>query len=319
MVANAICGLIGRVITRTSPRITVQSLAGVVSSRNISEKARYTMSYETLDITSPHERILHVQLNRPDKLNAMNKVFWREILDCFREISDDTDIRVVILSGAGRMFSAGLDIGDMTDLITSQVTKKSDVARRAKYLQSLIALYQESFNALEKCQKPVISAIHGGCIGSGVDLIAACDVRYCTQDAWFQVKEVDLGFAPDLGTLQRVPKAIGNNSMLREMVYTARKVEGFEAKEMGLISRVFPNKEAMMSEVDRLAESIASKSPVAVQGCKVALNYSRDHTISEGLKFMQCWNMTMLQSEDVIKGSEAVATKAEKPPHFSKL
>ncbi|XP_076313799.1 delta(3,5)-Delta(2,4)-dienoyl-CoA isomerase, mitochondrial-like [Tachypleus tridentatus] len=319
MVSNVICGLIGRVITRTSPRIPVQSLAGVISSRNISEKARYTMSYETLDITSPHERILHVQLNRPDKLNAMNKVFWREILDCFREISDDTDIRVVILSGAGRMFSAGLDIGDMTDLITSQVTKKLDVARRAKYLQSLITLYQESFNALEKCQKPVISAIHGGCIGSGIDLIAACDVRYCTQDAWFQVKQVDLGFAPDMGTLQRVPKAIGNNSMLREMVYTARKVEGFEAKEMGLISRVFPNKEAMLSEVDRLAESIASKSPVAVQGCKVALNYSRDHTISEGLKFMQCWNMTMLQSEDVIKGSEAVATKAEKPPHFSKL
>ncbi|XP_013788978.1 delta(3,5)-Delta(2,4)-dienoyl-CoA isomerase, mitochondrial-like [Limulus polyphemus] len=319
MVASVICGLTRHVVTRTAPKIPVQSLAGVVSSRKFSEKARYTMSYETLDVTSPHERILHVQMNRPDKLNAMNKVFWREILDCFREISDDTDIRVVILSGAGRMFSAGLDIGDMADLITSQVSKKSDVARRAKYLQSLIAIYQESFNALEKCQKPVIAAVHGGCIGGGVDLIAACDIRYCTQDAWFQVKEVDLGFAPDLGTLQRIPKTVGNNSMVREMIYTARKVEAGEAKGMGFVSQVFPNKEVMMSEVDKLAESIASKSPVAVQGCKVALNYSRDHTISEGLKFMQCWNMTMLQSEDVIKGSEAVAKKAEKPPHFSKL
>ncbi|XP_013778821.1 delta(3,5)-Delta(2,4)-dienoyl-CoA isomerase, mitochondrial-like [Limulus polyphemus] len=319
MVANVICGLMGRLAVRRAPILRIESLAGAVPNRKFSEKATYTMSYETLDITSPHKHILHVQLNRPEKLNAMNKVFWREILDCFREISDDTDIRAVILTGAGRMFSAGLDIQDMNDLLTSQFSKKSDVARRAKYLQSLIGLYQESFNAVEKCQKPVISAIHGGCIGSGVDLIAACDIRYCTQDAWFQVKEVDLGFAPDLGTLQKVPKGVGNNSMVREMIYTARKVEAGEAKGMGLVSRVFPNKEAMMSEVDRLAESIASKSPVAVQGCKVALNYSRDHTVSEGLKFMQCWNMTMLQSEDVIKGSEAVAKREKKPPHFSKL
>lgn len=285
-------------------------------ARTMSDIARY--EFETLIVTSPHDHVLHVEINRPETLNSMDKTFWRESLDCFRKIRDDRQCRAVVLSGGGRLFSSGLDLQDMQDL-TSQVAGKGDVARKAKFLMSLISKYQESFNAIENCQKPVIAAIHNGCIGGGVNLICACDIRYCTEDAWFKVKEIDAGMAPDLGALQRLPKIVGNDSLVRELIYSCAKVYSSEAKEVGLVSRVFPTKEAMMTAALELAKVIATKSPVAVQGTKVALNFSRDHNIPEGLDFMTFWNMTMLQSEDVLKAAHALITKAEEPPKYSKL
>lgn len=274
--------------------------------------------YDTLDVSSVDDFVLHVQLNRPECRNAMNKDFWRETLDCFRKIKDDRGCRAVIISGAGKMFSAGLDFTDMMDL-TSQILGKDDVARKAKYLHSLIQHYQQSFSAIEECQKPVIAAVHNGCIGGGVNLISACDMRYCTEDAYFQIKEVDIGLAADVGILQRLPKVIGNDSFLREYVYSCEKIDAACAKEIGIVSRVFPDKDRMMEAAIHLARVIASKSPVAIQGSKIAMNYSRDHSVQQGLEFMTYWNMTMLQSEDVLKAAEATITKSKENPKFSKL
>ncbi|GFY48152.1 delta(3,5)-Delta(2,4)-dienoyl-CoA isomerase, mitochondrial [Trichonephila inaurata madagascariensis] len=274
--------------------------------------------YETLNVTSDQDHVLHVQLNRPDRLNAMNKIFWHEILDCFRKIKDDKECRVAVISGNGRMFSSGLDFSDMLDL-TSKVMGKDDIARKAKYLQATIAQYQQSFTAIENCQKPVIAAVHNGCIGGGANLICACDIRYCTEDAFFAIKEIDIGMAADVGILQRLPKAIGNDSLLREYIYSCKNIDSTNAKEIGIVSKIFPTKEAMMHSAFELAKLIASKSPVAVQGTKIALNYSRDHSVKEGLEFMTLWNMTMLQSEDVLKAAEATITKSNKVPNFSKL
>uniref|UniRef100_A0A1W7RAD1 Delta(3,5)-Delta(2,4)-dienoyl-CoA isomerase, mitochondrial n=1 Tax=Hadrurus spadix TaxID=141984 RepID=A0A1W7RAD1_9SCOR len=284
--------------------------------RPMSDIARY--EFESVIVTSPHDHVLHVEINRPEYLNAMDKTFWRECLDCFRKIRDDRQCRAVVLTGAGRVFSAGLDLKDMQDL-TSQVAGKGDVARKAKFLMSLIAKYQETFNAIENCQKPVIAAIHNGCIGGGVNLVTACDIRYCTEDAYFKVKEIDAGMAPDLGALQRLPKIVGNESLIRELIFSCAKVYASEAKEVGLVSRIFPTKDAMVTAALELAKNIAKKSPVAVQGTKVALNYARDHSVAEGLDFMTIWNMTMLQSEDVLKSAHALITKAEEPPKYSKL
>lgn len=274
--------------------------------------------YETLSVTSDQNYVFHVQLNRPESLNAMNKMFWHEILDCFRKIKDDKDCRVAIISGAGKIFSSGLDFTDMLDL-TSKVIGKEDIARKAKYLQSIVEQYQMSFTAIEDCQKPVIASVHGGCIGGGANLICACDIRYCTEDAYFSIKEIDIGLAADVGILQRLPKAVGNDSLLREYIYSCEKMNAKNAKEIGIVSRIFESKEAMMSAANRLATIIASKSPVAVQGTKIALNYSRDHSVKEGLEFMTYWNMTMLQSEDVLKAAEATITRSKEPPKFSKL
>ncbi|XP_054445091.1 delta(3,5)-Delta(2,4)-dienoyl-CoA isomerase, mitochondrial [Pteronotus mesoamericanus] len=275
-------------------------------------------NYESLQVTAAQRHILHVQLNRPEKRNAMNKVFWSEMVECFNKIAQDADCRAVVISGAGKMFTAGIDLMDMaSDLLQPQ---GDDVARTSWYLRNLITRYQETFSVIEKCPKPVIAAIHGGCIGGGVDLITACDIRYCAQDAFFQVKEVDVGLAADVGTLQRLPRVIGNQSLVNELAFTARKMMADEALGSGLVSRVFPDKEAMLNAAFALAAEISTKSPVAVQGTKVNLLYSRDHSVAEGLNYMASWNMSMLQTQDIVKSVQAAVEKKElKSITFSKL
>ena len=132
----------------------------------------------------------------------------------------------------------------------------------------------------------MIACVHGFCVGGGVDLMTACDIRYCTQDAWYSVKEVDIGLAADIGTLQRFPKIVGNDSLVRELVYTARKFTSEEANRLGLVSKIVPDYEALIKAGLELAKEIASKSPVAVQGSKINLIYSRDHSVDESLKFI---------------------------------
>ncbi|XP_059522627.1 delta(3,5)-Delta(2,4)-dienoyl-CoA isomerase, mitochondrial [Myotis daubentonii] len=275
-------------------------------------------NYESLRVTAAQRHILHVQLNRPEKRNAMNKAFWSEMVECFNKIAQDADCRAVVISGAGKMFTAGIDLVDMaSDLLQPQ---GDDVARISWYLRSLIARYQETFSVIEKCPKPVIAAIHGGCIGGGVDLITACDIRYCAQDAFFQVKEVDVGLAADVGTLQRLPRVIGNQSLVNELAFTARKMMADEALSSGLVSRIFPDKEVMLDAAFNLAAEISSKSPVAVQGTKINLLYSRDHSVAEGLNYMTSWNMSMLQTQDIVKSVQAAMEKKElKGVTFSKL
>nr|XP_054107676.1 LOW QUALITY PROTEIN: delta(3,5)-Delta(2,4)-dienoyl-CoA isomerase, mitochondrial [Callithrix jacchus] len=275
-------------------------------------------SYESLRVTSVQKHVLHVQLNRPNKRNAMNRAFWREMVECFNKISRDADCRAVVISGAGKMFTAGIDLMDMASEIMQP--KGDDVARISWYFRDLITRYQETFTVIEKCPKPVIAAVHGGCIGGGVDLVTACDIRYCAQDAFFQVKVSDMGLAADVGTLQRLPRVIGNQSLVNELAFTARKMMADEALGSGLVSRVFPDKEVMLNAALALAAEISSKSPVAVQGIKVNLLYSRDHSVAEGLNHMASWNMSMLQTQDLIKSVQAATEKKElKSVTFSKL
>ncbi|XP_030154832.1 delta(3,5)-Delta(2,4)-dienoyl-CoA isomerase, mitochondrial isoform X2 [Lynx canadensis] len=275
-------------------------------------------SYESLRVTAAQKHILHVQLNRPEKRNAINRACWREMVECFSKIAQDPDCRAVVISGAGKLFTSGIDLMDMaSDILQPQ---GDDVARISWQLRNLISRYQESFSVIEKCPKPVIAAIHGACIGAGVDLVTACDIRYCAQDAFFQVKEVDIGLAADVGTLQRLPKVIGNQSLVNELAFTSRKMIADEALGSGLVSRVFPNKEDMLEAAFTLAEEISTKSPVAVQSTKVNLIYSRNHSVAESLNYMATWNMSMLQTQDIVKSVQATLEKKDlKSVNFSKL
>ncbi|CEM00955.1 unnamed protein product [Vitrella brassicaformis CCMP3155] len=198
-----------------------------------------------------------------------------------------------------------------------------DVARRAFKLKAFVEHLQECVSSIERCSKPVIAAVRGGCVGAGVDLICACDIRLCTHDAWFTVKEIDLGLAADLGTLQRLPRVCGNESWVRELAYTARRFDAREAYERGLVSAIEPTAEAMRDGALKLASVIASKSPVAVCGTKAALNYSRDHSVEDGLVMQRIWNMAALQSEDVGIAAAAAAHMGGRgktqPTAFSKL
>lgn len=191
------------------------------------------------------------------------------------------------------------------------------LAEKLFFLKQLIPKMQESFSLIERCNKPVIAAMHNGCIGGGIDMSACADIRYCSSDAWFQIKEVDLGLAADLGTLSRFPKVVGNDSLCRELVYTGRKFTAQEAKDVGFVSRIFPDKDAMISASVELAKDIATKSPVAVQGSKNIMVYSRDHSVQEGLNYTVVWNSAMLQSDDCKKAMMAMMSKEK--PVFAKL
>lgn len=275
-------------------------------------------SYSSLLLHRHGNAVTHVELNRPAKLNAMNKAFWSEMVTCFGDIADDPECRAVVVSGAGKIFTAGIDLMD----IAADVLQPDgdDTARVSWNIRKIISKYQDTFSVIEKCPKPVIVAVHGACIGGGVDLITACDIRLCTQDAWFQVKEVDIGLAADVGTLQRLPKVIGSRSLVNELALTARKMYADEARGCGLVSRVFVDKESMMAAALEMAGEIAARSPVAVQGTKVNLVYSRDHSVQEGLDYMAAWNMSMLQSQDVMKSAQAVMEKKKhQSVEFSKL
>ncbi|XP_051534515.1 delta(3,5)-Delta(2,4)-dienoyl-CoA isomerase, mitochondrial isoform X1 [Myxocyprinus asiaticus] len=286
--------------------------------RGMSTSGGPTPPFTTLSITRPADTITHVEFCRPEKRNAMNKAFWSEMVDCFNQITEDSECRVVVFSGAGKLFTAGIDLMSMASDILQP--EGDDTARISWNVRRTISKYQETFSVMEKCPKPVIVAIHGACIGGGVDLVTACDIRLCTQDAWFQVKEVDIGLAADVGTLQRLPKVIGSRSLVNELALTARKMYADEAKSCGLVSRVFPDKETMMAGAMEMAEEIASRSPVAVQGTKVNLIYSRDHGVPEGLNYMATWNMSMLQTHDLMKSAQAaMEKKSPKEITFSKL
>ncbi|XP_022107021.1 delta(3,5)-Delta(2,4)-dienoyl-CoA isomerase, mitochondrial-like isoform X2 [Acanthaster planci] len=279
----------------------------------MSSDAPFNYSYETLAVSQPRDYVKQVEINRPEIRNAMNQTFYREMRECFRELAVDGDCRVVLLTGAGKIFTSGLDLVDSASLFSTD----TEVGRKAVELKQRVSEMQESFTVMEKCLKPVIAAVHGACVGAGVDMITACDIRLCTQDAWFQIKEVEMGLAADLGTLQRFPKIIGDESWLREIIYTARKFSSDEAREKGFVSGVFETREAMLESAIETACIIASRSPIAVQTSKASVLFSRDHSVADGLNDVTTWNASMLQSEDLMKATTAAMQKTK--PTFSKL
>ncbi len=257
-----------------------------------------------------NDKVAHVQINRPEKINAMNAEFWSEIRDIFAWVEDTAEVRVVVLSGAGKHFSSGIDL-----MLLAQVGAQlgQEVGRNARTLKRKIEELQSSFTAVDNCSKPVLAAIQGYCLGGAIDLISSCDMRYCTTDAQFAIKEVDVGMAADVGTLQRLPHIIGDG-MMRELAYTGRTIEGEEAQRIGLVNRTYPDQEALMDGVFEIARTIAQKSPIAVQGSKEMIRYMRDHSVADGLNYIATWNASMLQAEDMRVAMAAHMSK--KTPEF---
>ncbi|KAL1915495.1 uncharacterized protein VTP21DRAFT_6619 [Calcarisporiella thermophila] len=276
------------------------------------------MAYDNLEAVSASfasEGVLHVQLNRPKKLNAFNKQLREELHTVFKRVKFDPEVRAVVLSGNGKLFTAGLDLTTAGDLFEDA----DDPARQGHKIRiNTLEPFQDEISSVERCERPVIAVVHNGCLGAGVDLITACDIRYCTQDAYFSVKEVDIGMAADVGTLQRLPKIVGNDSLVREMCYTGRNVYAEEALKFGLVSKVLPTREDALAEALKTAKLIAEKSPVAVLGTKVALIHARDHSVPDSLAFMATWNQGMLNTNDLGLAAQASLTK-QKAPKFAKL
>lgn len=267
--------------------------------------------YQTLSIRV-QDAVAIVELNRPEKANAMEEAMWQEIRQAMNWADATAEIRVVILRGAGRHFTAGIDLA-MLGSITAHI-HDSDPARSREKLRRLILDLQDTLSSIERCRKPVIAAIHGACVGGGIDLITACDMRYCSADAKFSVKEIDVGMTADVGTLQRLPRLIGEG-MARELAYTGRFVDGTEAKDIRLVNRCFETPDSLHAGVLELAQQIAAKSPLAIRGCKEMITYARDHSVADGLNYIATWNAAMLLSTDLQEAGRANAEK--RAPRFS--
>lgn len=269
------------------------------------------MNYETLAIALDGP-VATVRLNRPDKANAMNAAMWQEIRRAFEWVDATPQARVAILEGEGRHFSAGIDLQMMAALMP-QVHDDCDGRAREK-LRRVILDLQDTLTALERCRKPVLASIHGACVGGAVDLICCADMRYAAADAQFVIKEVDIGMVADVGTLQRLPRLIGSQGLVRELAYTGRSVDADEARAIGLVNRVYGSREALVAGVRDIAATIAAKSPLAIRGIKEMLNYARDHSVADGLNHVATWNGAMLMSEDLM--AAMTAAQARELPQF---
>jgi enoyl-CoA hydratase len=269
------------------------------------------MDYETLAVALDGP-VATVRLARPDKANAMNLPMWHEIRRAFAWIDDTPAARVAILEGEGRHFTAGIDLEMMAGLLP-MVHDDCDGRSREK-LRRVILDLQDTLTSLERCRKPVLAAIHGACVGGGIDLICCADMRYAAADASFTIKEIDIGMVADVGTLQRLPKIVGADGWVRELAYTGRTADAAEARAMGLVNRVFDTREALHAGVREIAAAIAAKSPLSVRGVKEMLNYARDHSVADGLNQVATWNAAMLMSEDLMAAMAAAQQK--KAPRF---
>lgn len=268
---------------------------------------------ETLAVTPRDDGVYHVELSRPKARNAMNMRFWIECRQVFDALARDGDCRVIVLSARGKSFSAGLDLTDAGNM----PPVPQDVARRGlKFLEHL-QFMQDAVSAIESCLKPTIVVVHGACIGAGVDLITGCDVRFCSADAVFAIREAAVGLAADVGTLARLPKIVGNDSAVRELALTARDFGAEEAKSLGLVSKILATQEEALKAAMATAATIASHSPVAILGTKKNLLFARDHSVSDALDYVKTWNACMLQTEDFSKAMAAAMSKSK--PAFSKL
>jgi len=260
------------------------------------------------------KHIAHITLNRPDAFNTMNAEFWQEFPVIIKKITDESSARVIVISSTGKHFCAGMDLAIFTE---SNSAEKLELGRKNERLRQTVLKLQACFNALEKARMPVLMAVQGGCIGGAVDMISAADCRYCTEDAFFSIEEIKLGMTADLGTLQRLPKLI-SMGMVKELAYTGRRMLATEAKSLGLVNHVYPDQQAMIAGVMDIAMEIASRSPLAVLGCKEMINYARDHSLNDSLDYMAVWQSGMFQPQTDMM--ETFTAKVEKrQPKFDDL
>jgi enoyl-CoA hydratase/carnithine racemase len=247
-------------------------------------------------------QIAWLTLNRPEKRNVMGSAFFDEIGACFDDFDSNPGIRVVIIRAEGKSFSAGTDLKEAAALVNQPSADGRDKMRK-----NILAL-QLGFTKIETCRKPVIAAVHSHCIGGGMDLICACDIRLATTDAIFSIRETRMGIVADLGTLQRLPHIIGQG-WFRELALTGRDFTAPEALQIGLITRICDDRAALYKAAKSLADQIAACPPLTVQGTKEVINYSRDNGIDAGMQYVAQKNSAALPSEDLF---EAVTAFMEK-------
>ncbi|MCF6221091.1 MAG: crotonase/enoyl-CoA hydratase family protein [Robiginitomaculum sp.] len=271
------------------------------------------MNYQSFDL-SIENQIAHIVLNRPDKRNALAADFWAELPKAVGDIDANAKARVIVISSTGPIFCAGIDISMLAGGVIDG-NDKNHPTYGAAFLDKVKYL-QDTFTNLEQCRIPVLVAVQGGCYGAGVDMITAADMRYCTQDAFFTITEIDVGMTADVGTFPRILNHLPEG-IARELAYTGRKMDAAEAKSYGLVNAVYKDQDEMLTGVMEIAATIAAKSPLAVMGCKKAITYGRDHNTQDALELIATWNASFLNPTEMMEAMQARAQK--RPGNFKDL
>ncbi len=273
------------------------------------------MPYTCFDVDIA-DKIAHIRLNRPEAMNTMVPAFWRELPEIVRDIDRNAKARVIVISSTGKHFCAGMDLAVFTG---GGGAPPADRYTAAEALRHSAKTLQDSFTALDQARLPVLAAIQGGCIGGAVDMTSACDIRYCTADAFFCIQEINIAMTADVGTFPRLCKLIPEG-WVRELAYTGRRLPAAKAKEIGLVNEVYADPDAMLDAVMATAREIASKNPIAVHGSKVMINYARDHSIADGLDYIATWQAGMYAPPHMGEAFKARAEKREPVyPDLAKL
>jgi enoyl-CoA hydratase len=259
------------------------------------------------------EGVVEVALIGPGKGNAMGPDFWREVPEAFAALDRDEDIRAIIIRGEGDNFSYGLDLPAMMGDLGSHFGAGENLAAERTRLLDLVGEMQKAFDNVAACRKPVIAAINGWCVGGGLDLIAACDIRLCSADARFSLREVKVAIVADLGSLQRLPRIIGEGAT-RELAFTGKDITASRALQMGLVNEVSETRDAVLEAARKLAHEIAGNPPLVVQGIKRVMNYCADKSVADGLGYVAVWNSAFLQSADL--GEAMTAFRERRTPQF---
>jgi enoyl-CoA hydratase len=270
------------------------------------------MSYDCFDVEIA-DSVAHVRMSRPDDYNSMTAAFWRELPEIVDGISADASARAIVLSSTGKHFCAGMDLAVFAG---QQDDDDVELGRKQARMRGTVKTLQHTASCLEQARMPVLVAVQGGCIGGALDLATAADLRYCSEDAFFVVQEINIGMTADIGTLQRLGSCV-TEGFAREMAYVGRRVPASRAYEVGLVQQVYADHGSLVDGVLETAREIASKSPLAIHGTKVAMNYARDHSVAESLDQIATWQSGMFQPGDMV---ESFTAKAEKrAPSFPDL
>ncbi len=257
--------------------------------------------------------VAYVYLNRPQKYNAMNAPAWKESVPIFEDLDRDGDINAVILSGKGKCFCTGIDLMGMAAELPEFGIKEQLGALKWAFIPKLLAL-QDAISCIERCRKPVIAAIHGHCIGGGLDMATACDIRLCSRDASFSLREAAVGIVADVGVLQRIPLIVGQG-VARELALTARYIDSARAREILLVNEVYESHEALMQGAEKMAIEISENSPLAVQATKEVLNFCVGKTVEDGLKYVAAISSNIIPSNDLFEALNAMIEKRK--PKFT--
>ncbi|WP_077922853.1 crotonase/enoyl-CoA hydratase family protein [Spirosoma sp. 209] len=259
-------------------------------------------TYQSLQLTEA-DGVMTVVLLGPGKGNAMGPEFWEELPRAMDEINQMPTVRCILFRGSGDHFSYGLDVARMLPRIASMATGNPMADERRK-LMGQIRFMQSGFVKMHESPKPVIAAVHGWCIGGGLNMIAAADIRLCSRDARFSLREAKLAITPDIGGLQFLPHLIGQG-FTREMAFTGGDYDAAFAERTGLVNHVYNTPEALFDAAQALARQIADNPAPAVQGAKEVLNYGIGKDLEDGMQYVAVWNSSQMQSADFSEAMQA--------------